>query len=142
MNEPKLVAIFTENKPGQMARMTGILAEAAVNIRWTTIATSETFGVVKFLVDQADLARERLKAAGFMVSLVDVLAIEVSDQPGGLHLVADCLAQNGINMENSSGFVFNRRAILLVEVKDLPKARDVLVQRGLRLLSQEEALQI
>jgi hypothetical protein len=75
-----------------------------------------------------------------MVSLVEVLAIEVEDKPGGLHVVADCLAGNKINVENSSGFVSNNRAVLLIEVQDVAKARQILAKQPLRLLSQEEIL--
>lgn len=47
MSAVKLLAVFAENKLGQMARVTKVLADAGVNIRWMTIATSESFGVIK-----------------------------------------------------------------------------------------------
>ena len=56
MSPVNLVAVFMENKPGQTARITKMLAEAGVNIRWVTIANSGSFGVIKFLVDQPDEA--------------------------------------------------------------------------------------
>jgi hypothetical protein len=135
-----LIAVFAENKRGQMARITKAIADAGINIRWVTIATSETFGVLKLLVDKPDLAYDRLRQAGWTVSRVEVLAIEVQDKPGGLNAVADCLAKNSVNVENSSGFVSNNRAVLLIEVADIAKARQTLVAAGLRLLSQEETL--
>ena len=136
----KLVAVFSENKLGQLTRTTEVLAKAGVNIRWVAIATSDSFGVIKFLADQCDLAFQQLKQHGFTVSLIEVLAIEVQDKPGGLHLVSKCLSDNNINVQNSSGFVSNGRAVLLIEVKDIAQARAVLDKNGLRLLSQEEML--
>ena len=68
------------------------------------------------------------------------LAIDVADTPGGLHHVADVLARNKINIENSSGFVSNKRAVLVIEVKDIAGARVVLEQNKLHLLTQEEVL--
>ena len=56
MSAMNLVAVFVENKPGQTARITKILAEAGVNIRWVTIANSGSFGVMKFLVDKCEPA--------------------------------------------------------------------------------------
>jgi hypothetical protein len=135
-----LIAVFAENKLGQFARITKALADEGVNVRWVTFATSETFGVIKFLVDKTDLAFRALQQQGWTVSLVEVLAVEVRDQPGALHAVADCLTRNGINVENSSGFVASRRAVLLIEVGDVPRARKVLVEEKLHLLSQEEML--
>jgi hypothetical protein len=142
MSAVKLVAVFSENKPGQLAHMTKVLADAKVNIRWVNIATTEAFGVVRFLVNQWDLACQELKKHGFTVSSIEVLAIAVEDKPGGLHAVADVLSRNHINVQNSSGFVSNNRAALLLEVKDVPSAQSILEKEGLRLLSQEETLNL
>jgi len=142
MSAVKLVAVFSENKPGQTARITKIIAEAGVNIRWVTIASSGPFGVMKFLVDKCDAAVEALKQKGLAVNFLDVLAIEVKDKPGALRAVAECLAKNSINLDNTSGFVANNRAVLVLEVHDLPKARTVLEKQGLRVLTQEEMLNL
>jgi hypothetical protein len=142
MNALNLVAVFVENKPGQTARIASLLAEAGVNIRWVTIANSGGFGVMKFLVDRRDEAVRALKAKGLMVSLVEVLAVEVSDQPGALQAVADLLGHNNINLDNCSGFVANNRAVLIIEVHQLAQARALLEKQGLRLLCQEEMLRL
>jgi hypothetical protein len=142
MSAVNLIAVFAENQLGQMARITQVLADADINIRWVTIATNETLGVIKFLVDRCELAYHRLHEKGWTVSLVEVLAIEVEDKPGGLHAVADCLARNQINVENSSGFVSHNRAVLLIEVQDVARAAQTLANQNLRLLSQEEILKL
>ena len=140
MSTVKLVTVFAQNKVGQLSRITQALALAQVNIRCVTVATTETFGVIKLLVDQCDRAHQCLKDRGFTVSLNEVLAIEVQDQPGGLQAAADCLARNNINVENASGFVSNRRAVVLIEVKDVAHARQLLAPASLHLLTQEEML--
>ncbi len=142
MSAVKWVGVFAENKLGLLARVTQVLAEAGINIRCVTIATTERFGVIKFLVDRCDAAHQKLKQAGFTVSLTEVLAIEVADQPGGLYAVARMLAENAINVENSSGFVSNNRAVLLIEVKDAAQARQTLRSQPLHILTQEEVLAI
>ena len=142
MSAVNLLAVFVENKPGQTARITKLLADAGVNICWVTVANSGSFGVMRFLVDQLDTALRTLKEKGVMVSLVEVLAVEVPDKPGSLQAVADLLGRNNINLDNSSGFVSHNQAILILEVHELAKARSVLEQEGLRLLSQEEMLQL
>jgi hypothetical protein len=138
MSSMNLLAVFAENKPGQTARITRILAEAGVNIDWVTVASSGSFGVMKFLVDKRDQAVAALKAKGVMVSLIDVLAVEVENTPGALQRVAALLGSHQINLDNCSGFVANSRAILVIETHDLAQARDVLQKQGLRLLTQEE----
>ena len=77
MNDVKLVAAFVENKPGQVAHFTKILAGANINIRWLAVASTGPFGVMKFLVSDPEKACEALKHEGSVVKLVDALAIEV-----------------------------------------------------------------
>ncbi len=91
-------------------------------------------------MDQTERAFTGLKADGLAVSLLDVLAVEMADRPGALHAVVDCLARHRINVENASGYVVRRRAVLLIEVKvkDLPGAQEALRQQKLRILSGEE----
>ena len=137
-----LIAVFAENKPGQTARITKILADAGVSIRWVTIANNGSFGVMKFLVDKCEQAVRGLRASGLLISLLEVLAIEVENKPGALQAVADCLGRHNLNLDNCSGFVANDRAILLVETHDMAQARTVLQGEGLRVLTQEEMLKL
>jgi hypothetical protein len=142
MSAVNLVAVFVENKPGQTARITKLLADARVNVRWVTIANSGSFGVMKFLVDQQDEAVSALKDKGLMVSLLEVLAVEVPDKPGSLQAVADVLGRNSINLDNCSGYVANNRAILVIELHQIAQARSILEKQGLQLLGQEEMLRL
>lgn len=142
MNSMHLVAVFVENQPGQTARVTKVLADAAINICWVTIAHSGSFGVMKFLVNDSEQAVRSLREKGMMVSRIEVLVLEAPNRPGSLQAVADRLARNGINLANCSGFVANNRAVLIIETPDLASARAVLEKAGLRLLSQEEMLKL
>lgn len=142
MSAVNLLAVFVENKPGQTATIIKLLADAGVNICWVTIANSGSFGVMKFLVDKRDPAVRALKDKGLMVSLLEVLAVEVTDKPGSLQAVADLLGRSNINLDNCSGFVANNRAILVIEVHELTQARAVLEKQGLHLLTQEEMLRL
>ncbi|HVV73921.1 MAG TPA: hypothetical protein VHI52_20880, partial [Verrucomicrobiae bacterium] len=100
------------------------------------------FGVMKFLVDDGSRAHEALKAAGLMVSLLEVLAVEVPNTPGALQAVADHLCQHQLNLDNCSGFVANDRAVLIIECHELGRARSVLEQAKVRLLNPDEMLRL
>ena len=142
MKPVQLLAVFAENKPDQLARISQELADANVNIHWVGIADVQKFGVIRFLVDKCDLAYQWLKQHDFTVSLVEVLAVEVEDRPGGLHGVASTLAAERLSLSNISGFVFNHRAILLLELPELARARAVLARRHYHLLSEDEMLSL
>jgi hypothetical protein len=144
MQRAKILAIFVEDKLGQLADTTQALADAGVNIRWVTIATSDKFGVMKFLVDDAEKGMQALRNKGFTVSLNEVLAIEVQDKPGGLLEVAQTLAQHRVSVENASGFVIasQKKAVLILEVKDLETVEKLVRSKHLHVVSEEELLKL
>jgi hypothetical protein len=142
MSTVRLLAVFVENKPGQTARITKLLAEANINIRWVTIANSGSFGVMKFLVPDPDRGHDALKTHGIVSSYLDVIPVEVPDRPGALLSVAECLAKDNINLDNTSGFVANQRAVVIVETHEIERARAALVKQGMRVLSREELLEL
>lgn len=140
MHNVRLLAVFVENKPGQTARITKLLAEAGINIRWATIANSGPFGVMKFLVGDPERAHDVLKQQGVMASYLDAIPVEVADQPGALQAVAECLAKDNINLDNTGGFVADQRAVIIVETHEVERALAALAKQGLRVLSREELL--
>jgi hypothetical protein len=142
MNTVKLLAVFAENRPGQAARVTGILSRANINIRCVTVASSGSFGVMKLLVSDPEPACQALQREGFSATLTEVIAVEMPDKPGALHSVADCLAAHSINLENTSGFVINNRAVLVVEVQDYARAGNILKEHGFHVLTQKETLAV
>ncbi len=142
MNPVKQVAIFAENKPGQAANVTRILANAHINIRCVTISSMGAYGVMKVLVNEPEIACQALKHEGFAATLMEVVAVEIADKPGALHRISNCLAQAGINLDNTSGFVVNNRAVLVLEVRDVTQAIEVLHKEGLHVLTQKETLSL
>ena len=142
MNAVRLIAIFAQNLPGQSARITKIHADAGINIHWTTVANSGSFGVVKFLVAGRDYAEKTLRAAGLMVNTLEVVAVSTENKAGALHAVVEALSKEGLNLDNVSGFVTNQKAIILVETPATEQARAILSQKGFHVLSEEELLAV
>jgi len=137
MDKAMQISIFAENKLGKMERVTKVLSDAKINILAISISNSNGFGIIKFMVDKPELALEVLKKDGFTVSLNEVLAIEMKDEPGGLHEVVRILAEKNINIENASVYVAEsrKRAYLLVEVKDIDNAKKLFENTGLKFYS-------
>ena len=133
------LSIFAENKPGKLAAVTHILAQEGVNIRATTISTSDTFGVINLIVDQPEKAQQALTKAGMLVKLRRVLAVLLEDQPGGLDKLAQLLVREGINVNNAYGFVLENqvRAVFVVDVDHLEKAERIIEANGFRTLGPD-----
>ena len=133
MEQVKQLSIFSENKPGRLKKITKVLAEEGVNILAINMASSNGFGVIRFIVDKAEEAYQKLKQKNFTVSLNEVLAIELVDKPGGLFEVAAILAKKRINIENAYVLIpaFRKKAYLVVDVKDIEKAKKLLKHENL-----------
>lgn len=140
MQGVKHVSIFAENRPGKIASITKVLADANINILGMTIASSGSFGVIKFLVDDSQRAYQMLKDKGFTVSLNEILAVQMADKPGGLHEISEILTRNGINIEYAYGLPIEprKKAFLIAEVSDVEKAKQVLKKERLEFLTEDE----
>jgi hypothetical protein len=137
MEQLKQISIFSENKPGKLKKITKVLAEEGVNILAVNIASSNGFGVIRFIVDKFELAYRKLKQMGFTVSLNEVLAIELIDRPGGLYEVSTILSKKRINIENAYVLILESRkkAFLIVDVNDIEKAKNLLKHENLRFFT-------
>lgn len=130
------LSIFAENKSGKLAQITGVLSKEKVNIRATTIATADTFGIINLIVDDPRCAEAALSAAGMTVHLREILAVLIPDKPGGLDNLMQLLAQEGININNAYGFVLesSKNAVFVVDVDQMQKTEKLLEQKGFKTL--------
>lgn len=133
------LSIFAENKPGKLAAVTSVLAREKISIRATTIATTDTFGVINLIVDDPKAAQAALTKAGMMVKLRPVLAILIDDRPGGLDRLTQLLFKEGVNVNNAYGFVLESRekAVFVVDVDQMEKAEKLVEKNGFRTLDTE-----
>jgi hypothetical protein len=138
------LSIFVENKPGRLAAVTKVLAKENINIRATTIATSDTFGVINLIVDDPPRAEEVLTKAGMTVSLNRVLAVVIPDEPGGLDRLTNLLQMEKVNINNAYGFVLEgrRKAVFVVSVDQIEKTDALLEKNGFQTLDAKSLLAI
>ena len=78
-----------------------------------------------------------LEAAGLVVAVTEVLAIEVADRPGGLVELLAIFEQAGINVEYMYAFTarLGNRAVLVFRFDDLDAAISALTRAGINPVS-------
>jgi len=137
---PHQVAVFVENKPGKLEKITGLLAARRINLRAITIADNGDFGVMKILADDPEKARAALVEAGLAAALKDVVAIVLPDRPGALHEFSSVLTRHRINIEDAYGFVLARgqKAVFVIEVDNPAETETLLRKEGLALLTDKD----
>jgi len=133
------ISIFAENKPGRLAKITGILGREKINIRAITISSSDAFGVINILADDPKRAKKVLTKEGLTVSLKEIVAVIIEDKPGGLDKLIQLLAENGINVENAYGFVLEswEKAVFVVDVDQMGKTQELLENAGFETLDAD-----
>lgn len=134
------VNVFMQNQPGRLAKAVRALAESGVNIRATTIASSEGFGVAKFLVDKPGEAAAALRDAGMSAALQNVVAVKMDDSAGGLDKILPLLAEQNVNVKDAYGFILERGkdAVFVFEVAEPEGLEKHLQESGCKLMTAED----
>jgi len=138
------ISIFIENTKGRLAEVCGLLGEKNINIKALTIAESPEFGILRVVLDNASQAKSVLKEQGFIATSAQVVAVEVSDTPGGLAKALKVLADNDINLEYMYGFVekTSEKALMVFKLDNVEKAIDVLQKNNISIVDDKVALGI
>ena len=93
------ISIFLENRAGQLAQVTRVLADNAIDMRALSIAETSDYGVLRLIVDDAERATHILLDNGFILSMTPVSVVAVPDQVGGLAPVLQALADGQMDVE-------------------------------------------
>lgn len=133
------VRIPAENKPGVLARVTAVLSREKINIRATTISSFGERGFFNLIVDDPERAKKVLNRDGIEAELREVVAVLITDQPGGLDRLAQHLSAEKVNIENAYGFVIESRvkAVFVLEVSDTARVQELLKKAKFEILSSQ-----
>ena len=134
------ISIFLENRKGRLYDVCSLLGQSDVNIRALTIAETESFGVLRIVVDKSDLAIKLLRDNHFVANFTDVVAIEVPDKPGGLASILKVFADNDVNIEYMYGFVekFSDKALLVMRFEDTDFAQQILAKHNIHVVAEKD----
>ena len=135
----KQISIFVENKSGRLAEITAVIAAAGIDIRALSIADTTDFGILRLIVNKPDEAEAALKAAGLTVSLTNVIAVGIPDQPGGFAVAMKALADAAIDVEYMYAFISRDegRACVILRVENNDAAIEVLRKNGIEILDSD-----
>jgi hypothetical protein len=123
----KAFVITTEDRPGELARISEAMGKAGVNMTAIAGLTGEGAGMVGILASDEAGARGALRAAGIEARELEAIRIALADEPGALAKAARKLAAPGINVEFilSTGMSHGKAGVVLA-VNDARKARSLL----------------
>ena len=136
----KQISIFLENRKGRLWKALSILSWAKINIKALSIADTSEFGILRIIITEPEKAKEILEEANFVVKINNVIAVSISDEPGGLESVLEALNRMDINVEYIYAFVEKKgeNATVVIRTEDIDAGIAALENGVITVLSQEE----
>ena len=135
----KQLSVFAENKPGAVAQITDVLSENSIDMRAMNIADTQDFGILRMIVSDTEKARLALKESRCVVSVTDVVCVEMPDRPGALGNIIKLLAENSVNIEYMYAFANGVDAAAVLKSDDPGRVIDILKGSGFDVYSADEA---
>jgi hypothetical protein len=129
----KQLSLFLENKPGALSRPVKLLAQAKCNILTLSVADTQQFGILRLIMQDWEKALALLEKEGFVVKVTDMVAIEVSDAPGGLSAILAALDKTHVNLEYMYGFTLRPegKGLLMFRFDSPERAIEALQKQGI-----------
>ena len=134
------ISVFLENRTGQLAEITRLLAENEVDIRAISIAETTDYGLVRMIVSDTQKASAILLQHGDVLSMNPVWAVEVPDRPAGLSDLLTVLAENHVDVEYMYSLFTHKDgyAYMVLRIYDEAAFAQVLEKNDIKVVSMEE----
>ena len=139
----KQLTVFIENRSGRLSEVLGVLKENNVNILSLSLANTTEFGLLRLIVDNAALGKEKLTENGFSSLLSDVSIIQIPHKSGRLQELLKVIDDNGVNIEYMYGLsIESDQAYVVLKASDTKKVDDILTANGIATISCKELANI
>ena len=135
----KQLTVFIENRSGRLSEVLNVLKENNVNILSLSLADTTEFGLLRLIVDNAALGKEKLSENGFSSLLSDVSIIRIDHKVGSLQALLDVIDKNGVNIEYMYGLsIESEKAYVVLKASDTEKVDTILSESGIETVSCED----
>ena len=134
------LSVLVENKPGSLMEVTSRLTEAHVNIRAVANFDAPDFGILRMVVDKPEEAKEYLTTRGYVVSVHEVMGVELEDKKGNLNQMLSILAEGKLNINYIYSFVIRdgRAPVMVFQTDDYEKATQILKKYNVKIVEEDD----
>ncbi len=128
----KQVAVFVENQPGSLRKVTTALHEHSVSIYAFNSYDTPEFCILRMVVDNPVKAKEELTKKGFVTRICDVIAIRLEDEMGVMDKILGSLMDSNVNINyiySSFGYS-NQMSAVILHTDDAAETEEALKKEG------------
>ena len=134
----KQLSVFIENKEGMLKKVLRVLKDNDINILSFSLADTTEYGLLRLIVNDPCLAREKLLNAGFPSTVTEVVIVKVPHKAGGLQSTLEFLAESNVNIEYTYALATDDiDASIVIKTND-DKVYDILQKNGIDTVSDIE----
>ena len=121
------ISVFVENKEGRLLEIAEVLANNNIDISALSLADTDEYGVLRMIVSDPYKAKDALLAQGIIGKVTNVLAVSISDEPGGFATSLKNITDSGISIKYMYACVSHKKgkALMILSVTDLEKAEEI-----------------
>jgi hypothetical protein len=135
----KQLTVFIENRSGRLSEVLNVLKQNGVNIISLSLADTTEFGLLRLIVDNALLGKEKLTENGFSSLLSDVSIIRIPHKVGSLQNLLKIIDDNKVNIEYMYGLsIEGEEAYVVLKASDTQKVDAILLANGVKTVTCEE----
>ena len=132
------LSIFIENKAGTLVALLRQLKEAGIQLIASTISDTVDYGICRIICSEPVRAYEFLKEAGVAVSLCEVIAVELDDEPGRAADAIEIFAEAGISIAYLYSFLLRGKGVLVFRTDNAQAAADAIKSHGLKSIPESD----
>ena len=133
------LSIFIENKAGTLVGLLRQLKEANISLIAISISDTMDYGICRIICSEPVRAYETLRDAGVAVSLCEVIAVALDDEPGRAADAIGILSEEGISIAYLYSFLLGGKGVLVFRTDNNERALEAL-QRGKMDIIREKDL--
>lgn len=122
----KQLTVFVENRIGRLREVLNVLKENGVSILSMSLADTTEFGLLRLIVDNPEVGKEKLVENGFTSLLTDVSIIKIAHKVGSLQDLLMIIEDGGVNIEYMYGLSIEaEEAYVVLKASDVTKLEEI-----------------
>ena len=135
----KQLTVFIENRTGRLCEVLNVLKTNGVNILSLSLADTTEFGLLRLIVDQPAVGKEKLTENGFSSLLSDVSIIKIPHKVGSLQELLKAIDQSDVNIEYMYGLSIEAsNAYVVLKASDIVKVDAILAEYNIETVTCEQ----